>query len=72
MDKRLRLVYNPDLPFGGKSVLWGGDFLQLEALMGTPLCKAMYKLNANADIIHARDLFGRFRMMRRLELSQMS
>lgn len=22
MDKRLRLVYNPDVPFGGKSILW--------------------------------------------------
>ncbi|KAG1711382.1 hypothetical protein DVH05_008636 [Phytophthora capsici] len=62
IDKRLRVVYNPDLPFGDKSILWAGDFLQLEALMGTPLCRALYKLNQNAILIQARDLMRRFRV----------
>ncbi|KAF4147054.1 PIF1-like helicase, partial [Phytophthora infestans] len=62
MDKRLRLVYDPDLPFGGKSLLLSGDFWQLEALMGTPLCKTMYKPGLSEVLTHARDLFRRFRV----------
>ncbi|ETN16113.1 hypothetical protein PPTG_21870 [Phytophthora nicotianae INRA-310] len=60
IDKRLRVVYDSDMPFGGKSILWAGDFLQLEALMGTPLCRALYKLNQNVVLIQARDLMRRF------------
>ena len=34
MDKRLKLIYNPKEPFGGKSILLSGDFMKMKCIGG--------------------------------------
>ena len=59
MDKRLRLIYKHSEPFGGKSILLSGDFMQMKCIGGKYLCSSMYNAQTS-DQIMARNLFSQF------------
>ena len=59
MDKRLRLIYKPSEPFGGKSIFLSGDFMQMKCIGGKSLCSSMYNAQTS-DQIMAKNLFSQF------------
>ena len=42
LDERLRVIYHPLMPFGGKHIVLCSDFSQIETIFGSALCKGMH------------------------------
>ena len=57
LDSRLRLIYNSNKPFGRKHMLLSSDFLQMESIIGSQLCKTLY-IQVITDTVQTRDLFS--------------
>ena len=57
LDSRLRLIYDSNKLFGRKYMLLSGDFLQIESMFGSQLCKSLYVL-VTTNTAQARDLFS--------------
>ncbi|ETN07132.1 hypothetical protein PPTG_13528 [Phytophthora nicotianae INRA-310] len=60
LDTRLRAIYRNNLPFGGRSVILCGDFLQLKVTSGIALCKMFYMDTRSSAQLSARALFRKF------------
>ncbi len=59
LDTRLRSMYNPDILFGGISILLIGDFIQLLVTTGRDLWSVMYG-TVNGNDATAQNLFQQF------------
>ncbi|GMF36693.1 unnamed protein product [Phytophthora lilii] len=60
LDARLRSIYKTDIPFGGRTNVLFGDFLQLEVTFGTSLCKMLDQDTKSSSQVKARALFQIF------------
>ena len=61
VDTRLRSMYDPDKLFGGISILFIGDFVQLPVTTGRDLWSVMYGIVSGNDA-NARNLFQKFQV----------
>jgi hypothetical protein len=61
LDTRLQSMYYPDKPFGGISILFVGDFVQLPVTTGRDLWSAMYGIVSGNDA-NAQNLFQKFQV----------
>jgi hypothetical protein len=61
LDTRLRSMYDPDKLFGGISILFIGDFVQLPVTTGRDLWSVMHGIVSGNDA-NARNLFQKFQV----------
>jgi hypothetical protein len=62
LDTRRRSMYDPDKLFGGISILFIGDFIQLPVTTGRDLWSVMYGIVLSGNDANARNLFQKFKV----------